>query len=224
MKKTLKTIVAMFLALAIALTCVPQTAEAAAKITTAGVGKTKNVQMKLYKGAGKHTAKVKFNEMSYVGTTNGFNVYHVTITVKNTKISQAEANGLSKEYRKKWFNNWYSTALVLTDSQGNDINGVKAVFDSYDYQVKDSGKYKKTSSYTKGYFRYHDTFRYPKTRTFSFYVDVPTYETDVYVGIAGLKNGQLTSTKEIQYKYGTINWKQAGFGGNKKNIVATKVQ
>ncbi len=224
MKKALKTMVAMFLAFALALTCVPQTAEAASKITVVGVGKSKNVQTKLFKGAGKHTAKVKFNEMTLVASQDGYNVYHVGITVKNTKLSQAEANGLSREYRKKWFSNWYSTALVLTDAKGNDISGKKAAISSTQYQCIDSGNYSKTSNYTKGYFRYKDTFNYPKTRTFSFYLVVPVYETDVYVGIAGLKTGQLTSAKVSLYNYGYINFKQAGFGGNKKNIVATKVQ
>ncbi|WP_026494774.1 hypothetical protein [Butyrivibrio sp. WCD3002] len=224
MKKALKTMVAMFLALALALTCVPQTAEAASKITVVSPGKSKNVQTKLYKGAGKHTAKVTFNEMSYVGQSRGLNVYHVAITVKNTKITQAEANGLSMEYRKKYFSNWYSTALVLTDSKGNDITGTKAAISQDYYQCIDSGTYKKTSNYSRGYLRYRDTFNYPRTRKYSFYLVVPAYETDVYVGIAGLKNGQPTSSKSIQYRYGNITFKQAGFGGKKQNIVAVKVQ
>ena len=224
MKKNFKTIVGLGLALAITFTAMPQTVQAGAKITRAQVGSTKKVQAKLYKGAPAHKAKVKFNSMVYMGTANGLNIYSVDFELKNTKLSQNEANGISRETRKKNLSSWNSYTCVLTDSNGSDISGVAAIAPTYSTITNSSSNYTKKSNYRVGYRRYIDTIYYPKSIRYKLYVGVPVYETDVYVGIAGLSKGQPSSSKSLAYKSGNITFTGAGYGKGKKNIVAIRLQ
>ena len=224
MKKILKQFLAMALALAIAFTFAPVEAQAASKITTVAVGKTKKVQAKFYKGANAHSSKVTFNNVTLVGSAGGYNVYQVDFTLKNTKLSQAEANGISKEIRKKGLANWSAYTYVITNNKGQDISS-QVIIDPYNSSIVNStSTYSKKANYTVGYIRYRDKVSYYKQVKFSLRIWVPESTSGVYVGIAGLKNGQPSYTKSYAYQYQGATFTSTGYGGKKANIVATKLQ
>ncbi|WP_408070931.1 hypothetical protein [Butyrivibrio sp. JL13D10] len=225
MRKVLKTLAGMVLACAITFTAMPQTVEAAAKITTVEVGQTKKVQTKLYKGAKGSKAKVSINEKRCLGTAYGLNLYYVDMTVKNPKLTSADAVGVGRECKKKGLDNFNSFSWVLTNKAGQDVNGsLAAIAPSYSTIEKSSSVYKAKGTYTQGFIRYHQRIEYAKSVRYKMTIGVSVNATDVYFGIAGLKKGQPSWSKSYAYSNGQCTFNAAGFGGNKKNIVATRLQ
>ncbi|SEK46322.1 hypothetical protein SAMN04487770_101449 [Butyrivibrio sp. ob235] len=224
MRKVLKTLAGVVLACAITFTAMPQTAFAAG-ITTVNVGQTKKVQSKYYKGAKAHKAKVTCHDKRFMGSAQGYNVYYVDFTLQNTKFTTDECIGINKECSRKGLSSLSTYTWVLTDSQGNDINGTRAAVSAeYSSITKSSSEFTKKAVYRSGYYRYHCSVSTPKSRNFKLMVVCPAYSPDVCVGIAGLKKGQPSYSALNSYQYGYCTFNQAGFGGSKKNIAAIRLQ
>lgn len=215
MKKIVKQILAMALALAIAFTFAPVEAQAAGvKLTKKNSGKVSCVY---YKGA-----KAKKASYSMTAVNNGviqdyrtgayYNKYTVSVKLKRSNLSKNDIVRTVKESRKKG-GNISDYVLIVTDAQGNALNDV--AIDGYmDYANSSSSRTLKARS---GYTTYY-IWGWRKTTTYTYTVYVPYEKAGVYIGFAGLRNGQIKKSKVDAFTDGEINYYQAGFGKNKKGF------
>ncbi len=208
MKKIIRSLVAMFLAFAIALTCVPQTAEAAGvKLTKATSGKVSAVY---YKGAKAKKASFSMNSV-FAYQYNGYNVYNVKVTLKRPKLSKNDiVNTVKESTKKKGKISDYS--LIFVDGKGNQIS---PIFDgTMNYSESSASK---TLTASTGRSRYY-IYGWRSKTVYDLQVAVPAGTSDVYVGFAGLRSGQLKKKTAQKYTDGKINYYSAGFGKNKKGF------
>jgi len=215
MKKIVKQILAMALALAIAFTFAPVEAQAAGvKLTKKNSGKVSCVY---YKGA-----KAKKASFSMTATNGGpyynrytgaqYNKYTVSVKLKRSNLSKNDIIRTVQESRKKG-GNISDYVMIVTDAQGNAVND--CIIDGYtDYANSSSSKTLKARS---GYTTYY-IWNWRTTTAYTYDIYVPYDKAGVYVGFAGLRNGQLKKSKVDALSNGEISYYKAGFGKNKKGF------
>jgi len=211
LKKALKMCTALLLALVIAITATGTTAEAASvKVTKKNSGKVSCVY---YKGAKAKKAKVSISSSyKYSLTYSGYDVYDVTVTINRPSLSKNDIIKTVKESRKKG-SNIMDYALVVIDGNGNQLSIPWSLYTSYSQSSSS-----KTLRATSGNTRY-SIYGWMKKTVYTGTVYVPRGTTGVYVGVAGLRNGQIKKSVYNKWKNGSKTYYTAGFGKSKKGYV-----
>ena len=230
MKRLVKQLLALTLALVVGFTFVPVNVQAAGrKVTVKNSGAVKSV---LYKGGKAKNANFNFKSVKdpdeYV-ITGGyymkkgasdegkqvFNKYEVSMTLKMPKLSKNEIEKIVKETKKKKYARSYVTyATVFVDSKGNPIKDVD-IFGGFNENKSSTPK---TLVAHRGR-HYYRMFTWRNKVTYEYTVYIPAGRTDVNLGFAGLRNGQLKSTTMTKYSNNKIDYYAAGFGKNKKGFI-----
>ena len=221
MKKLVKQLLALTLALVIGFTFMPVKAQAGGrKVTIKNSGTVKTVP---YKGGrakkGTFTFSSVGNYYFLKGSTDEgkqvFYKYDVTITLKQPKLSKNDIIKVVKETKKKNYANGYMTfEPVVIDSAGNVIRDI-------DYSMKlntDKSSAMKTLVARQGRQSYK-MFQWRNVKVYEFSMFVPAERTDVNVGLAGLRNGQLKKSAYSKYMSDKIDYYAAGFGKNKNGFI-----
>lgn len=211
LKKTLKMCAALMLALVIAITATGTTAEAASvKVTKKNSGKVSCVY---YKGAKAKKAKVSISSnYKYSLTYSGYDVYDVTVTINRASLSKNDIIKTVKESRKKG-SDIMDYVLVVIDGNGNQLSVPASFYTSYS-QSSSSKTLKATSGNTR-----YSIYGWMKKTVYTGTVYVPRGTTGVYVGVAGLRNGQIKKSVYNKWKNGSKTYYGAGFGKTKKGYV-----
>ncbi len=209
LKKTLKMCAALMLALVIAITATGTTAEAASvKLTKANSGKVSCV---LYKGAKAKKATFKLNSSTFRYHSSlypGYDVYDVNVTLTRANLSKTDIIKTVKESKKKG-TNILDYAMIMVDANGNSVSGLNYTYPSY----SDSSSYK-TLKATSGNTRYYISGWRKKT-VYTGSVYIPQGQS-VYLGFAGLRNGQIKKSVYNKWINGNKTYYSAGFGKTKK--------
>ncbi len=212
LKKALKMCTALLLALVIAISATGTTAEAASvKVTKKNSGKVSCVY---YKGAKAKKAKVNISSnYKYTLTYSGYDVYNVEVTLTRPSLSKSDIIKTVKESRKKGTNIMDYT-LVAIDGNGNELSNVTtSIYKSYS-----ASSASKTLTARSGYTRY-SIYGWTKKTVYTGSVYVPRGTTGVYIGVAGLRNGQMKKSVYNKWYNGTKTYYSAGFGKSKKGYV-----
>lgn len=220
MKKIVKQMMALVLALALAITFMPVNVQAASKIKFANSGKVKVVY---YKGA-----KAKKGTFTLETLNTGKEVtlrdgrecfqYICKVKVERPKLSKSDIVKTVKESKKKK-GKIADYCTILVDENGNPISDIPV--DGYlDYNSSSSSKTLKAKEGRRNYYIYS----YRKTTVHVFNVYIPKDRTSgVYMGVAGLKKGQIKKSKMDKFQDGKISYTAAGFGNKKDFTIVGKV-
>ncbi|WP_408070929.1 hypothetical protein [Butyrivibrio sp. JL13D10] len=218
MKKILKQMVALTLALVVAFTFAPVKAQAAGvKVTKSRSGSVKAVY---YKGgpAKKATFKMTSTKLNYVRKTNDgqkvYDCYEVVVTLKRPKLSNTDIiKSVSESVKKNTKVNDFT--IVAIDANGNTVDDGGIFNANVDMALSSS---KKTIKAKQGRHIYYIN-DWVKKEVVKYEVLVPHGQTGIYIGIAGLKNGQVSKSKDTKYKNGKISYIKGGYGSSKKGFV-----
>ncbi len=218
MKKLSKQLLALMLALVVAFTFAPVKAQAAnVKVKISRSGKVKAVYYKggkAKKASFSMTSVKQENGMIDKNTGKEYDLYEVTATLKRAKLSKTEIAKTIQESRKKGGHiNDYM--LVLVDANGDKISDGGIYSGGVDYGSSSSSK---TLKAKEGYRNYY-IYGWRKTTTYKYKVLVPKGQNNVYLGFAGLKNGQVKKSKVDKIENGGIPYYKGGFGNKKKGFV-----
>lgn len=218
MKKIIRQMLALTLALVVAFTFAPVKAQAAGvKVTKSRSGSVKAVY---YKGgpAKKATFKMTSTKLNYVWKTKDgqkvYDCYEVVVTLKRPKLSKTDIiKSVNESVKKKTKVNDFT--IVAVDANGNPVDDGGILNANVDYTLTSP---KRTIKAKQGRVTYSINDWLKKT-VVKYEVLVPQGQTGMYIGIAGLKNGQISKAKANKFKDSKINYIKAGYGSSKKGFV-----
>ncbi len=228
MKKIMKQMLALMLALVVAFTLAPVNAQAAGKVKFANSGKVKAV---MYKGAKAKKASfslnsVKIKEAVPLEWANGekgyYDEYEVTLNLKKAKLSKTDIIKTVKESRKKG-GKIASDCTFLIDANGNTLkgnsDGVFVQSGGLDYSASSSSKSLKAKEGRTTYY----IWSWRKTEVYKYKIYIEHGKTGIYLGVAGLKKGQIKEKNQDKLKDGAITYTKAGFGNKKGFAIAGSI-
>ena len=213
MKRLLKQLSAILLVFALIVSLTPTSVSAASiKVTKKNSGKVSTV---LYPGARakKATATIESALFKSDVEENGvlYDIYSVRITLVKANLSKRDVVGAVKDgLRKKVPASDYSPVLI--DKNGNDVKNVVVDGGLKSYStprniVARSGRKRYT------------IYEWSKTLVYTYGIAIPKDHDKVYIGFAGLRNGQMKKSIRNKYISNKINYYKAGFGSTKKGFI-----
>ncbi len=143
-----------------------------------------------------------------------YDAYDVVVTIKRPKLSKSDIIKTVKESKKKG-GHVNDFCLIVVDENGNKVTDGGLNGGSLDTQSSSSSKTLKAKEGRKNYY----IWNWRKTAVYKYQVVVPHGQKNVYVGFAGLKNGQIKKSKEDKLSDGNITYFSAGFGSKKKGFI-----
>ncbi|WP_029322437.1 hypothetical protein [Butyrivibrio sp. AE3004] len=215
MKRGLKQLLALLLALVVAINFTPFKAQAAGpKVTLSRSGKVKTV---MYKGGKAKTSSFtmiveKGAPTVFDPDTNApvYDEYYVRIKIKRFKMSKKDIIKTVKESRRR--KGGISTYVpIVIDSKGNYITN--CIFEGA--LLHSESDYGRTLKAKQGRTTYY-IYNWRNYSTYAYRLTLNHGTTGIYIGFAGLRNGQLTknaSRKKMKDYY------SAGYGKNKKGFI-----
>ena len=218
MRKLFRSLLSLSLAMAIALTFTPMNAVAASypQITVASEGLVKAVY---YAGGSFKNAGYSIITNQLVDSDSGYDVYDVRIIINRPTFGKNEVIKVVNDLKKKKTDNFRDFMPVVINNKGTEL----------DKGIKFKGKIdtENCSGHTRYRVKSKNTTYKLNVRNhieYSFKLYVKDGKKNVYVGIAGIRNGQLTENTYKQYVKNKINYYKAGYGNIKSGyIVAVKI-
>ena len=222
MKKIFKQLAAITLVFALMLSFSPSNVMAASKnncgsVTKASSGKVSSI---IYGGAKVKRAGFSIYSELVEDTSNDGNEDFIEyktqkITVKFVRPTYSKRDILSIRKNLSRVKNkvWEDFKVIIIDEDGDFPRGItlKGGFDAAASSKPQSITAKlKTGS--------HSLNGYRKTEVYNYKLLVEKDHHPVYIGVAGLRNGQITNAAKNNYKQNRINFYEAGFGSKKKGF------
>ncbi|WP_026526625.1 hypothetical protein [Butyrivibrio sp. VCD2006] len=214
MKRILKQLSAIVLIFALAFSFAPiKTQAAGVKLTKSRSGKISSV---MYKGARPKKASFKLSSTllrSSVKASNQqlYDEYEVSISLTLSKLSKKDIMKIVQEAKKRNGGQIDDYTPIYVDKNGNSITDL--IVENGSYVSRSSTA--KTLVARKGRHVYR-IYNWKKKIAYSYKVLVPLGHDTVYLGYAGLRNGQLKKATMNKLNNKTISYYAAGFGKNKK--------
>ncbi len=208
MRKWFKAFVSMLLVFALAFTFSPVTASAGyIKVTHANTGYVKCIY---YRGG--PAKKASFSVTSAIIQKNygGYDVYDVTIKINKPYFTQKDTIGIYNDLTRKGSKTLLDYVPIFTNKNGGTLRGLKRKLVSTDYS-------KPYRSYAK-IGKKKIWINHRKYNRYNYRIYVPANQEGVYVGVAGLGYGQLTTVTYKRYLDGKITYGGAGFGSTKSGF------
>ena len=176
----------------------------------------------MYPGAKAKKASFKITSEKgdrYIDTNNNnkeYDCYEVTITLNKSKLSSKDINKSLYDYRKKK-GTLQDYAIIMIDKDGKSAKGIKVDGGINEYLSSAPQQLKAKDGKKTNYFG-----GWRKIVVYTFRIMVPENSKGVYVGVAGLRNGQLTKDTKKQYQSDKINFYKAGYGNNNRGYCYVK--
>ena len=219
MKKIFKRLAAITLVFALMLSFSPSNVMAASKncgsVTKASSGKVSSI---IYGSAKGRKAGFTISSELVEDTTTDKNedfieykTYRITVKFTRPSYSKHDILSIQNNLNRIKTKGWEDFKVIVIDGNGDFPRGItlQGGFDA----DSSSKPQTLTAKHKSGSFSLHG---YRKTEVYKYKLLVEADHDPVYIGVAGLRNGQITNAAKNNYKQGKINFYEAGFGSKKK--------
>ncbi|WP_029320155.1 hypothetical protein [Butyrivibrio sp. AE3004] len=214
--KRFKSLLSFVLVLTLACVFTPITASAAP--VKVDIGYSGSVKAIYYQGGPVRSASYSITSELITDRDEGYDVYSVRIKLDTPKLTKNGFLNTFADCKKKGRTSILDFTPVFINKNGGDLKGVKwkGGFD----KENSSKLYKVKVKYNKKSY----SFNWRDHCEYEYKVYVKNGVKGVYVGVAGLRNGQISSSTYSSWKQNQIDYVQAGFGSSKRGfIVAGKI-
>ena len=220
MKRIFKRLAAIALVFALILSFSPSNAMAAQK-KKYGIVHSSNsgyVSSILYGKAKPRKAhfviSTELQEDTTTDTVNDFieyKTYKVTVTITRPTYSKKDIIGIRNNLRRIKAKGWNDFRIIIMDPDGDYPRGMTL---TGGFNASASSKSQTLTAKEKKVS--HNLYSYRKVEVYNYKILVTADHDPVYIGVAGLGNGQLTTANKNNYAEGRINFRQAGWGSSSK--------